>query len=178
MQRSPKTIALAYINHVKPNGIEAVNSAITELGLIAESVRCLKLASFFKNPSFTFEKKEEWIRKIAGALKISSETQNLAVTLLKINQINSINKVVTCMKELRLEQFGVGEGCVTTVTPLTTEQKDAVNDLIKKIGKFKEAIIIENTNPNLLGGIAVSAGDRLVDATIKRQLKNILKLVS
>ena len=82
------------------------------------------------------------------------------------------------MKVLRLHMFSVGEGHVTTATPLTSEQREAVNALVKKIGKFNEAILIENTNPNLLGGIAVSAGDRLVDATIKRQLKNILKLVS
>ena len=82
------------------------------------------------------------------------------------------------MKELRLHMFSVGEGHVTTATPLTDEQRETVTALVKKIGNFKEAIIIENTNPNLLGGIAVSAGDMLLDATIKRQLKNILKLVS
>lgn len=178
MQQSPKTIGLAFMEYIKPNGIETVNSVINELGLMAEALKFLRITSFFKNPALTADKKEEWIAKIADALKIGPLSRNLTKVLLKVNQLNIISKVVSATKELRLDLFGIGEGHAVSVTPLTTSQREAVTGLIKKIGGFKEAIVIENTNPHVLGGIALTAGDKLADATIKRQLKDILKLVT
>jgi len=178
MQRSPKTIAEAFTANVKAKGIEAVNVAIDELNQMAKAIRILKLTSHFKNPALSLSQKEEWLKKIGHELKVSEASQRMAMALLMINQLSSLTKVVAAMKEIRAEDFGVGEGEVTTMTPLSSHQKQAVTELIKKISGLKEIIIIEKTNPHILGGISVSSGDKLMDATLQRQLRNMLKLVS
>lgn len=178
MQRSPKTIAKAFTANVKAKGIETVNAVIDELSQMAKAIRILKLISHFKNPTLSLSQKEEWLKKIGHELKAGEASQRMAMTLLMINQLNSLPKVVAAMKEIRASEFGVGEGEVVTMTPLSSQQKQTVTDLLKKMSGLKEVIVIEKTNPNILGGISVSSGDKLVDATLQRQLKNMLKLVS
>ena len=178
MQRSPKTIASGFMDYLNPKGINTVNSVIDELNLLSGLIRSLRLTSYFKNPSFTQTIKEEWLIKICKSIQASDETEKLMLALLKINQLGSLNKVVSSLKELRLNKFGIGQGEVTTVIPLTAEQKKEVVELIKKMGGFKEAIVTEKTNPNIIGGVILSSGDKLYEASIKRQLKNLLKIVS
>ena len=178
MQRSPKTIAEAFTANVKAKGIEAVNAAIDELAQMAKAIRILRLISHFKNPTLSLSQKEEWLKKIGHAIKVSEASQRMAMTLLMVNQLGSLSKVVASMKEIRASDFGVGEGEVTTMTPLSSHQKQAVTELLKKMSGLKEVIVIEKINRNILGGISVSSGDKLVDATLQRQLRNMLKLVS
>ena len=166
------------MDYLDPKGINTVNPVIDELGLLSGMVRSLRLASYFKNPSFTQSIKEEWLIKICRAVNVSNDTEKLMLALLRINQLQSLNKVVSSLKDIRLNRFGVGQGEVITVSPLAADQKKRVEELIKKIGGFKEAIVTERINPNIMGGIMLSAGDKLYEATIKRQLKNLLKIVS
>ena len=166
------------MDYLNPKGINTVNTVIDELDLMSTSTRSLRLTSYFKNPKFSQSVKVEWINKICKALKSSDESTNLMLTLLKINQLGSFNKVVSSLKDIRLEKFGIAQGEVTTVIPLSVEQKKNVADLLKNMGNFKEVILTERTNPNIIGGIILSSGDKLYDASIKRQLKNLLKIVS
>jgi ATP synthase F1 delta subunit len=178
MQSSPKKVAAAFIEHMKPKGIEAVNSAINELNLLSSAIQYLKLPSFFKNPKLTVKDKMEWLTKICKSLEIGSDVQKMSFALLNIGMLSSTSKVLQCMKELRLSLFGVGEGTVMSVTPLTDSQKNTAKELLKKIGGFKEVLLKERVNPNLLGGITLSAGDKLVEGSILHQIKNLLKIVS
>jgi len=178
MQGSPKTIASGFMDYLNPKGINTVNSVTDELDLLSGLIRNLRLTSYFKNPHFTDSIKEEWLIKICKSIKASDETVKVMLALLKINQLGSLNKVVSSLKELRLNKYGIGQGEVTTVSPLSADQRKEVVELIKKMSGFKEAIVAEKTNPNIIGGIILSSGDKLYDASIKRQLKNLLKIVS
>ena len=166
------------MDYLNPKGINTVNTVIDELDLMSNVTRAVRLTSYFKNPNFSQSIKEEWINKICKSLNVSNESNKLMLALLKINQLGSFNKVVSSLKDIRLNMFGIGQGEVTTVIPLSVEQRKGVEDLLKNMGKFKEVIISEKTNPNIIGGIILSSGNQLYDASIKRQLKNLLKIVT
>lgn len=178
MKRSPKTIAKAFMDYLNPKGLSTINTVIDELGLMSKSVKSLKLSSYFKNPSFTTTDKAGWIKRISDALGCSDDTFRLTVSLLDEELLPFIGKVVAYMKDMRLMRFNAGEAEVTTVKPMTYEQKRKTEGLIKKISGYKEVILNEKINPNIIGGVVISAGDNLYDGTIKRQLKNMLKIVS
>jgi len=145
---------------------------------MSKCVKALRISSYFKNPSFTSEQKAGWIKRISDALGSSDETYKLTVSLLQEELLPYIGKVVASMKDLRLEKYNVGEAEVTSVTPLTPDQRKRVEELAKKMGGYKEILLNERINPNIIGGVIITSGDKLYEGTIKRQLKNMLKIVS
>ena len=178
MKQSPRTIAASFIENLRAKGVDELNSCISDLGLIAKAVRFLKLTSFFKNPNLDFNRKAEWLSEISDKIGAGTASVKMATALLAVNQLSALPKVVSSMKDMRLTLFGIGEGEVTTASPLTDRQKKETAEILKKAGGFKDAIITEIVNPNILGGIKIAAADRLLDATLQRQIKNMLKIIS
>lgn len=166
------------MKYVNPEGIMAVNSAISELTSFSAALRFLKISSHFKNPKLAFAQKQDWLKSIGHEIGAKEASTKMVLALLSMNQLEILSRVVSAMKELRLQNFGIGESKVITAYPLNPQQKKTVTTLIEKISGLKEAIVIEKINPAVLGGIAITSGDKLLDLTIRRQLKNMLKLVS
>jgi F-type H+-transporting ATPase subunit delta len=178
MKRSPKNIAKAFMDILEPQGLSVISTAIDELGLMSKCVKSLRLSSFFKNPGLTSHQKSEWIKKFSDALGCSDITFKLTVSLLAEGLLPSIGKVVSAMKDQRLIRHNVGEAEVITVKGLTPEQREKAEKLIKKMCGYNTVIMNERINPNIIGGIIINSGDMLYEGTIKRQLKNMLKIVS
>ncbi|MBN1258237.1 F0F1 ATP synthase subunit delta [Candidatus Peregrinibacteria bacterium] len=178
MQQSPKTIASAFMDYIKPEGKETVNAVMNDLVRYSIALRILGISSHFKNPKLSFPAKEDWLKSAGETIAAGKKAQQLVLALLSINQLGILSKVVSAMKELRLCHFGVGEGEAVTAAPLTPEQKKSVTDIVKKMSGLREAIVVGKVNPAVLGGISIASGDKLLDGTLQRQLKNMLKLVS
>jgi F-type H+-transporting ATPase subunit delta len=70
------------------------------------------------------------------------------------------------------EQLGKVEVDLTVVNKLTGEQLNRARELLSAALK-REVVIHEYENPDILGGIVVRVGDKLIDASVKYQLSAI-----
>ncbi|MBK6937037.1 MAG: ATP synthase F1 subunit delta [Chitinophagaceae bacterium] len=64
---------------------------------------------------------------------------------------------------------------LTIATPVSEELKNAIVDQIKKTGGYKNVELEITVDENIIGGFALQVGDKLVDASIAYDLKNIAR---
>lgn len=85
---------------------------------------------------------------------------------------NSINNVIERRKQQRSSKEDVLHANVTTVVPLTTQERTR---LIESLENFyeKKIEITEDIDKTLLGGIVVKIGDDVTNYTVREKLKHI-----
>lgn len=74
----------------------------------------------------------------------------------------------------RVKEFkGIGVAYVTTPIALTEEKKDKICKKLLSTTSFKEMEMHYSTNPDLLGGMQIRIGDRVVDSSIQTKLNQL-----
>lgn len=63
---------------------------------------------------------------------------------------------------------------VESVIPLTEEQLETLKGNLKKL-TGKEVLLSNQINPELLGGISIQMGDRVIDGSVKFKLEGMLE---
>jgi F-type H+-transporting ATPase subunit delta len=115
-----------------------------------------------------------------GILKKTFENNVHPVTfsifniLTKKNRENLIYSIAEEFDKLYNLQKGVQKVTVTSVMPLTADQKA---EFIKIVGSStgKQIVLEEKVNENLIGGYILSIGDSQIDTSVRKRL-NELKL--
>ena len=62
---------------------------------------------------------------------------------------------------------------LTTATPVSDQVKTAIINQVKKTSNMQIIELEEKVDPNIIGGFVLQAGDKLIDASIAYDLKNI-----
>lgn len=62
---------------------------------------------------------------------------------------------------------------LTTAIPLSDAVKAEIVEQVKKTGNIQNLELEEVIDPNIIGGFVLQAGDKLIDASISYDLKNI-----
>lgn len=62
---------------------------------------------------------------------------------------------------------------LTTAAPLGDALKKEILEKVKTTGKFEHIELVEEIDPNIIGGFVLQAGDKLIDASIAYDLKTI-----
>src|SRR5436190_21645779 len=83
-----------------------------------------------------------------------------------------ISEMAAAYEHLLGEQLGRVEVDLTVVRKLTPEQLNRAKDLLS--GALQRQVVIhEYENDDILGGVVVRIGDKLIDASVKYQLSAI-----
>jgi F-type H+-transporting ATPase subunit delta len=64
---------------------------------------------------------------------------------------------------------------LTTAAPISDSTRQALVEQVKKTAGFQHVELQEKVDPALIGGFVLQVGDKLVDASIAYDLKNIAK---
>ena len=64
---------------------------------------------------------------------------------------------------------------LTTAYPVTDNTRNAILEQVKKAGGYEHVEIEEKVDPDLIGGFVLQVGDKLVDASIAYDLRQIAK---
>jgi F-type H+-transporting ATPase subunit delta len=64
---------------------------------------------------------------------------------------------------------------LTTATPISDATRQALVNQVKKTAGFEQVELQEKVDPALIGGFVLQVGDKLVDASVAYDLKNIAK---
>jgi len=103
---------------------------------------------------------------------------DLLVNLLQVmnnrGRLNLMRKVGRCV-ELRMEEkHHQQEVIVETAMPLADDEKQAIREeMSARMGK--EAILIEQVKPELIGGVVIHYGDMQIDASVASRISRTLR---
>lgn len=107
-------------------------------------------------------------------LDISPVIQRLMLLLAKRHRLQLLPEILHAaaikMKELR----NIIEATVTSVRPLDSDEQSAIQQRLDRITHHK-ADIQWVIDPEILGGVSIKIGDRLIDGTLKTQISRLKK---
>ena len=108
----------------------------------------------------------------ARTLQVSPLVLNLAKLLIRKGRSLDARAVAEAFSRMADEAEGIAHAEIITAVPLSDDQLNAIAaKLTTSMGKSVRATGV--VNPDIIGGVVVKVGDRLVDGSIKTRLKRL-----
>ena len=103
---------------------------------------------------------------------IGEKARNLVRLLVERNRIAALPEVLERYNVLADRASGVTRAVVTTAVDVSSEVRDAIAEALRTA--FGGTVSIEHrTDPAIIGGLVVRAGDRVIDNSIRTHLEQL-----
>jgi F-type H+-transporting ATPase subunit delta len=100
---------------------------------------------------------------------VEKEVLSLALILLRRGRTSLAPGIADAYQELLDEARGVSHATVTTAVPLTDEELEVVKKKLAEIAGG-EVVVETKVDEEILGGVVVRIGDRLIDGSTRNRL--------
>ena len=143
------------------NGWQVALSEISEFMTNPDVVRVLE------NTRVTVDRKLNLIDQALGTLPPMA--LNFARLLVRKGRTRLAQDIVTEFRRMADESQGIEHARATTAVPLSDSEREAlVTRLQAQTGK--RIMLSTDVDPELIGGLVVQTGDRLIDASVRARL--------
>ena len=123
------------------------------------------------HPSVTRDEKKKLIKKVFGEA-VSDLTRNFLNLLVDRRNEGILEFIPEVYKGVVDEKKGFLKAKVQTVIPLTGERLNTLKKRLDKLtGKMVEIEAVQDSN--ILGGMVIQIGNRMVDGSVASRLKNL-----
>lgn len=129
------------------------------------------VASLLSHGDIPRSKKEEVFRKVFEG-KTEPLFLNFLLVLNKHNRLDLLRPTATMYRELRDEHYKRVRVLVRSATPLNDEQRALVRQLAETQFKL-QPVLVEQIDAELLGGMQVQVGDKLIDLSVRGRLESL-----
>ena len=145
------------------------NDLATFQGLLDESPDLVRLV---RSPVIAADDQSRAIATVLDKAGI----QGLAANFLKLVSSNRrlfvVQDIIKAYRALAAKARGEISAEVTSAVPLNSEQIAALKETLKA-SMGKDVTLQSRVDPNLLGGLIVKLGSRMIDSSLKTKLQNI-----
>jgi F-type H+-transporting ATPase subunit delta len=107
--------------------------------------------------------------------KISDLTTSFTHLLINKTRESVLPEVITSFVQQYKAYKNIEVVKLTTATPVSDTMKAAIVEQVKKTGNIQNLELEEVVDPNIIGGFILQTGDKLIDASIAYDLKNIAR---
>ncbi len=129
-----------------------------------------EVEAFLKNPTVSKRNKGP---VIASAFASCSEpVRHLLGVLNENGRLALIRSVAAVYRDLRDTQAGRVRVIVKSAVPLTGEQSDKLKTQLQTSLK-KTPVIVPVVDPDLIGGLIVQIGDRVIDTSVRTRIQTL-----
>lgn len=151
--------------------LEEFKNEIKSISQLLESEPKLKV--IFEHPKLSKDEKKDIINSIFKD-RVSQEILNLCYILVDKGREKYIADISEEYTKLSNEKQGIVEAKAITAIPMNEkEMKKLGDELSKKLGK---KVLLSNViDKNILGGVLVKIGDKVIDASIKGRFEELHK---
>lgn len=137
--------------------------------VFASSPALLKVV---RNPVFGPEEKKAILAKLIEKMKPSRTVANFLSLLADKNRLAAVSDIAAVYSALLDEASGVMRGNLTTAVEMKKDRQAAIKTkLEKQLGK--KLVLDFAVDPKILGGLVLKVGDKVMDASLRAQLKNL-----
>ncbi|MBI4403184.1 MAG: ATP synthase F1 subunit delta [Deltaproteobacteria bacterium] len=119
---------------------------------------------------FSAERRRDVIKDLVSRMKLSDVTRKVLLVLSDAGRIAELDRIAERLRELILEASNIAPLHVESASTLAAEDKKKVEERFSKLfGKGVEASF--EVNPELIGGLRVTAAGRTYDGSIATRLE-------
>ena len=151
-----------------------------ELDAVANDLRSLRamlrdsadLRRLIRSPVLSRDDQGKAIASLAQAAQVSPLSRNFLGLLAHNRRLFALPEMIEGYLRRLATARGEVTAQVTSAQELTPQQREAVNEQLRKAVGRKVAVDVE-IDPSLLGGLVVRVGSRMVDASIRSKLSRL-----
>ena len=109
--------------------------------------------------------------------RVFGDTANFLRLLVQNRRLGLIEHIASLFSYYRSEDEGTIDADVETAYPLNDEQCGRIAALIEKLLNRRARLTVRSDR-DLIGGVIIRAGDRVIDASLRGQLQRLQKSLS
>lgn len=130
---------------------------------------------FLESPKISPSYKKEFISSVFSR-ELDQEIMNFIFLLIDRNRQGRLKEIARVFIELGNRERNIVKAFAYTTEPLDQDEKELVKQNLSRM--LNKTVLIENViDRDILGGIKVMAGDRMLDGSLKNKLHHIRKLM-
>merc|ERR1719183_745728 len=158
------------------NSVGALETVEKDLANITQAMTNATFARFVKDPCISRKAKgDAMAQAVAGA---DETTRKLAAVLCENGRLNEITNVIKDYSALMRAHRKEIEVTITSAEQLDAEDMTEIKDALGNLKQSGESFIIsEKVDSSLLGGIIVQMGDKYVDLSTIKRIREIERLL-
>lgn len=143
------------------------------LELLANIIRQPNFKKLIKNPKLTAMQLAEIILSILEEQKLlDKESSNFIKLLAENRRLMALPEIAQLFAEFKEESERVINAQVWSVVALDQQTQEKISEMLQtKIGR--QVKLHCDTDPNLLGGLLIRAGDLVIDGSVRSQLQRM-----
>ncbi|OSZ82848.1 ATP synthase F1 subunit delta [Chitinophagaceae bacterium IBVUCB1] len=151
----------------------AVEAALQDVRLLDATCRQSRdFANMLRSPIIKADKKHEIVMAIVGN-KMHTLTQAFLKLLVSKGREANLPEIAVAFLEQYKAMKNIKTVKLTTAQPLSDTVKQAIiNKIVATVHKG-EIEVTEAVDPNIIGGFILQMDDKLVDASVRRDLKDV-----
>ena len=158
----------------KQAGPGEIESYGRDLDALAEMLRdSVELFRTFRNPLFSVEEKSRLVSAVLDRIGAEKMVRNFCLLLAEKERLALLPEIQGHFSTLLDAENGVLRGTVTTAIALDEEKQDELKERLERQAD-RSIVLGFNEDPAILGGLILTVGDRIMDASLRAQL-GILK---
>ena len=157
---------------LESGSLETVFPEVQALHSIFESRE--DLAQLLNQPRISKEEKIQVMEQIFSG-RISGQLMGLLTTIVKKDRQNEILSILEYFIQRVKEYKKIGTAYVTSAVELREEQKIRLKEKLLSTTEYEEFEMYYDVDPELIGGMVIRIGDRVVDSSIRTQLYELKK---
>jgi F-type H+-transporting ATPase subunit delta len=135
-----------------------------------------ELKKFLKNPLMSRKAKQNVIKDIL-AEQIGDEVLKFLLLLINRDRIGELEGIIEKFLELSYKKESIEIAKITSSVQLTAQQQQKIAEKLKTISGAKQITLALKVDPKLIGGFTVEIGSKLIDTSIRGQLRQISNLL-
>lgn len=132
------------------------------------------LAQTLKSPVIETDDKKAVLGKLLSKMGADTIMRNFCFLLADKKRLGSLPLIAGCYGDMLDSANGVKRGQVTTAVQLSPAKQAALRDALQRKagGKMELTFAID---PEILGGMVLAVGDKVLDSSLRAQLGNLRK---
>lgn len=141
-------------------------------GLVDDVIRqSPAVAAFLSNPTINKKKKAPVIEQVFAG-KVSTTLKNFLGVLNANSRLNMVSAVRNAVRDITDARNNRLRVTVTSAVPLGDELQEKIKKTLKAALSMEPVLTVKE-DPDLLGGLVVQFGDKVVDSSVRSRLESL-----
>jgi F-type H+-transporting ATPase subunit delta len=155
---------------IEQGHLEQVYSDMIYLQRLTKESR--EFLNLLRSPVVKAETKNKALAAVTTG-KVSALTASFVNLMVTKGREAAMPEIITSFIKQYKDKKGIQIIKLTTAVPMTEAVKNAIVLQVKKTQPIQNLELEEVVDPNIIGGFVLQAGDKLIDASVLYDLKNI-----
>jgi F-type H+-transporting ATPase subunit delta len=167
--------AEALLDLAKSNG--SLKETTNDMNIVSQFLaNSGDLKKFLRNPLITKKAKRNVVVDILSE-QIGGSTLKFLLLLVDRGRIESLDSIAQKFLELSYKQDAIEIAKITSSIQLSAEQQKGIAEKLKTMTGAKQIKLALKVDPQLIGGFTIEIGSKLIDTSIRGQLRQISALL-